>query len=242
MSSQEISLFLVRHGLSNAKSQKPPVRQGPFQPLSDPTGLKQAENVGRELGKYHADVLLTSPLTRASQTAQIMSTASGVPFPPQTVQEIQEIVRPSVIYGIPLDGFPNALYKTALMDSIARHDLDWRIEDQPDVWSLLLSSLKKAGLNHTPVNRSESWRDLWERSILVRNWLVEEFQGKKVAMVSHSNFVAFLLSSMLLREPDPRSIFAKSASLYLKHGGMAIIEYRRGHWTLTRFDHNNKRT
>ena len=71
ISQDRTTILLVRHGECRGN------REGLFRGRTDfplnQNGFMQAEDLAREINRYHPDVLLTSPLTRAVQTAQAIS-------------------------------------------------------------------------------------------------------------------------------------------------------------------------
>ena len=72
-------LYLIRHGATEANTRRPYVLQGRRTdlPLSE-IGLRQAEAVGRALEDRAIDHVVSSPLRRARQTAEVLAEPHGV--------------------------------------------------------------------------------------------------------------------------------------------------------------------
>ncbi len=79
-------LILVRHGrtLKNAQSRVGIIDDTPL----DEVGVQQAEQVGKRLAQLSVDVLFTSPITRARQTADIIGEKCSLE--PQVHQDLIE--------------------------------------------------------------------------------------------------------------------------------------------------------
>lgn len=73
-------LYLIRHGATEANTRRPYVLQGRRTdlPLSD-LGRRQAEAARRVLEDRAIDIVFSSPLRRARQTAEILAEPHGVP-------------------------------------------------------------------------------------------------------------------------------------------------------------------
>src|SRR5262245_40105248 len=80
-------LYLVRHGATEANLRKPPVLQGRRIDMSlSEMGRRQAETASRALEGRSIHAVLTSPLRRASETAQIVARPHNI-----TVQAIDQL-------------------------------------------------------------------------------------------------------------------------------------------------------
>jgi broad specificity phosphatase PhoE len=80
MSSQTTTLILCRHGESEGNLERRFGGHGPT-PLT-PRGREQARSVGRALSKTGVDVLYTSDLVRAAETAALIGEAIGLQADP----------------------------------------------------------------------------------------------------------------------------------------------------------------
>ena len=72
------AFLVVRHGTTDWN------REGRFQGMTDnpinDDGIAQAFAIARRLGRLRIDQIVTSPLTRAVKTAEIIAAASGAPI------------------------------------------------------------------------------------------------------------------------------------------------------------------
>jgi broad specificity phosphatase PhoE len=73
------TLYLVRHGATDANLQRPYVLQGRGIDLSlNPTGARQAEQVARLLAEQSVRAVYASPMRRALETARAIASRCGV--------------------------------------------------------------------------------------------------------------------------------------------------------------------
>ena len=72
------TLYLVRHGQTDANLNK--VVQGQTDTPLNETGLIQARKVAEKLKSVHADMVLSSDLSRAAQTAEVIAKTCGLPM------------------------------------------------------------------------------------------------------------------------------------------------------------------
>jgi broad specificity phosphatase PhoE len=79
--------IFTRHGES--ESNKNGIMQGRLPSLLTETGRAQARETGRALSARPPEVILTSPLTRARETAEIIAEETGTPYL-TTVDELTE--------------------------------------------------------------------------------------------------------------------------------------------------------
>jgi broad specificity phosphatase PhoE len=86
-------VYFVRHGLTLKNSQN--VHQGHTEPLTE-VGKQQAKAVALTLKTYGVDTLITSPLTRAVETATIIGEELGLPF--TQTDSVKEFERPLGLY------------------------------------------------------------------------------------------------------------------------------------------------
>jgi broad specificity phosphatase PhoE len=77
--SESTTLYLVRHGATDANVRRPPVLQGRSVdlPLND-TGRRQAERVAALLNSVAPAVIYASPMQRARQTAEAIAAPHGL--------------------------------------------------------------------------------------------------------------------------------------------------------------------
>lgn len=90
-----MEVFFVRHG--ETEFNKTHRHQYPDTPLNE-TGIAQAHTVAAILPRYEATHLMASTLTRAQQTAAIISEAVGLPV--ISTQTCIEVQRPAYVRGL----------------------------------------------------------------------------------------------------------------------------------------------
>lgn len=133
------------------------------------TGKLQAKRVAKYLKDYPFDLIATSPLTRAQQTANaVASYHPGTPV--IVVPELRERE-----FGV-LEGMEHDTVN-ALHPQIVFHT----------VWQYP---------NHRPEG-GESVLDVLTRAKAALTYLTEEFGGKSIAVVSHGAFIRIFLSNLL---------------------------------------------
>lgn len=79
-------LSYIRHGLSEANKQV--VFSGHMDTPLSPEGIEQAKLAGIEASKHDIDQIITSPLTRAFDTAKIVADVIGYPLHKIEVHEL----------------------------------------------------------------------------------------------------------------------------------------------------------
>lgn len=78
---QEVSttVFLIRHGETPLTPLKKFSGDGPLNPQLTQVGLAQAELVAKAVAQLNPDIIISSPLNRTRQTADVVSRATGLP-------------------------------------------------------------------------------------------------------------------------------------------------------------------
>jgi ribonuclease HI len=73
------TIYLVRHGETPLTPLRKFSGDGPLNPALTAKGLMEAGLVAKEIAKIQPDLLITSPLQRTRQTAEIISNSTGLP-------------------------------------------------------------------------------------------------------------------------------------------------------------------
>jgi broad specificity phosphatase PhoE len=160
------TILLVRHGECRGNV------EGLFRgrvdfPLNE-TGLRQAEEVAGTLASYRPEAVFSSPLLRASQTAEAIAKASSAPL---LVDEGFN----NICLGI-WEGRP----KTEIADQF------------PEMWRTWLENPEALS-----VEGAESLNDVLVRSKASLDRIVAEYRGKTVVAVTHRTVVKPLLAGCL---------------------------------------------
>lgn len=155
-----VELTLVRHGETDMN--KMGIVQGSNTDLElNKTGKAQAKKVGEKLKKLPFDVLISSDLKRARQTAEIIGKELGL-----KVSGHFEVFR-------------------------ERHLGDWSGKPFDELQEMLKLPKDVRGtalLKTTPLG-GESFEEFIARATKAYDWLLKEYSGKKVLVVAHAGFL-----------------------------------------------------
>jgi broad specificity phosphatase PhoE len=162
------TIYFVRHGQSDDNIA--PVFQSLDSPLNS-VGIKQAHEVAKRIAKLDPDVLISSPLRRAMETATIISDEIGKAI--KISDLFVERGKPKGILGIPYS-------------DITANQL-WR------KWE---KSLYTPGMR---VDDGENFEDLIKRADAVLDYLDKRSESS-IVVVSHGYFLRTLIARVLLKE------------------------------------------
>lgn len=159
-------LFLIRHGQSAGNAEGRFGGHGPT-PLSD-LGRQQAEATASFLAKEGVNVIYTSDLLRAVQTAEPLSRLTGVPLTAtQAFRERHVGVLEGLTFDESKEKYPKDFY--ALVNRTVHH----------------------------VISGGESYRHLLRRSTAALNEILRTHQGQKIAIYSHTGALCFLTLYLL---------------------------------------------
>lgn len=214
-----LKLILGRHGSAFDAYEKideetDVFRQTSASPLSK-LGISQAQLLGKQLSIYRPEVLLTSPLERAKETARWVAEFHFL-FP-NIIDDFQEIRRGPIDKGISIYDPLNLEYKRWRGKTIRDADLSSRFT--PD---------------------GESHGEFLARIAKKKHWLRQEFDGQIVVVVGHSQAHAMFISSALLGDkPNPKSLFESFNRHFMSHAAYSILtwDHRKG-WQMKPEDFN----
>ncbi len=191
----EKTIYFIRHGQSVGNVNK--VHQRPHEPLTN-LGEKQAMFVAKRANTLDAEVILTSTMKRAVQTANIISDKTGLKV--EEYENLCEISGPSKLQGTKYDSEESLKYLKSMHENI--NDPDWRYSDE------------------------ESLSDIHNRSINILK-LLENRAESKIIVVTHGGFMRSLLSAMLSNgEHKPNTTVKLIHFLKQKNTGITICEYK----------------
>lgn len=199
-------VYFVRHGQSVANLA--PVFQGPDDPLSE-LGVRQAGFVGDRFRSAPADILLTSPMPRARDTAKIIQSLTHLPLEEHNL--FREYRPPSALAGKSKDLPEGQVFLRAQREHIA--DPDWHYADE------------------------DNYHDLHNRAVEALAFLINRPE-KNIIVVTHVGFMRALMIAMLTEGiPDP--LLSQRLVRFLKpqNTGITLCRYRsdatrRNKWRL----------
>ncbi len=208
-----LKLLFARHGASDAHDIDEDTvdifRQTRTTPLGQ-RGRNQARHLGKKISIFRPDVLICSPYVRARETAEII--AEYAPLFPNTLDDLREIRR--IVDGQSIYSQINLDYKK------------WRGE-----------TIRTGNLNDRFHPNDESFEELFVRATKIKYWLLQEFDGQTVLVVSHSQFLAMLITSMLHGDrPEPSVLFGSFNRHFMNHGALSIIKHNSLRWNLESFN------
>jgi probable phosphoglycerate mutase len=203
-------VYFVRHGESEANSNK--IIQGADSPLSE-LGRKQADFVAERMRTIDAQVILSSPMPRALNTARAIEQTSGLPLEIHT--ELREFLPPTILIGKPYDSDEGLEYTK---QRVAHHeDPNFRYGDE------------------------ESYLDLHHRACAVLEMLQSRTE-EKIVLVSHAGFMRVLMTAMIT-EGEPNAVIAGRLMRFLvpENTGISVFRYNpetkhRTRWRLVTFN------
>lgn len=134
-------------------------------------GEKQAEALGKRLKFYGVDQIFSSGWYRSHKTAQIVS--KNIRVETEIVDYIHEREQLSGMYGASRDSEISKRYFKEYRENFG--NLDWKFED-----------------------KEESVREVLDRASKLLEFLTENYQGKRILVVSHDMFIRCLISRVLL--------------------------------------------
>jgi broad specificity phosphatase PhoE len=199
-------IYFVRHGQSEANEAK--VFQGADAPLTD-LGRRQAGFVADRLRSVNADVILTSPMPRAQQTADIIRERTQCPLESHDV--LREYMPPSSFIGQPRDTPEGKDFVEQL-----RHHMNepgWHYADE------------------------DNYFDLHARAIDALAFFLARPENRLI-VVTHVGFMRVLLTAMLTEgAPDPLTAFRLMMFMRPMNTGITVCRHRtdsngRNNWRL----------
>ena len=161
------TIYLVRHGETPLTPFRKFSGDGPLNPALTAKGLLEADLVAQEIAKIQPDALITSPLQRTRQTAEIISKATGLPI---SVDAIWTECSFGVWDGMSIDEVREAF---------------------PEEYAHWLASTSYAP------PEGESYESAMARALQGLLSLVDEYPGKKVCVVTHNGIIKTALAAAM---------------------------------------------
>ena len=188
-SSRPTHLFLVRHGRTAFNRDKIVQGRGVDAPL-DEKGRRQARALARRAATLDLDVIYSSTLLRARETAAIVSERCGR-LPVICLNDLEELS-----WG-KYEGRPRTPeLKAVFLDMVAR----WQ-----------------AGQYDYAVEGGESVLDVLARARRAVDFILDEHVGHRVMVVAHGRFFRILIADLLEEYGLPRMEEVKHSNTGLNH-------------------------
>jgi probable phosphoglycerate mutase len=161
------TVYLVRHGETPLTPFRKFSGDGPINPALTPKGLLEADLVAHEIAKIQPDVLISSPLQRTRQTADLVAKATGLPV---NVDPIWIECSFGVWDGMSIDEVREAY---------------------PTEYAKWLSSTSFAP------PEGESYESAMARAVQGLLGLVDDYPGKKVCVITHNGIIKTALAAAM---------------------------------------------
>ncbi len=169
------TIYFVRHGSTEGNEsnsfQQPDI-------LLSEEGIKQANIVARRFREIPLDVVVSSDMTRAQMTAEIISQAVDKPLVIESL--FKEIMRPSAVRG--------------------------RSKDDPEVRGIMNQIKANFHLSEWHHSDEENFQDLKVRAEKALVYL-EKRKEEKILVVTHGNFLRMLLGVIVMGDDCTPQIY-----------------------------------
>ena len=196
-------IYLVRHGESEGN--KKGFYQDPEVPLSE-EGVKQGHIVVGRLKKHRIDIIYSSPMVRAKQTAEIISDQLKIPI--ELWENLKEIRNPSEIWGKPIEN-----EKIIKIRELARKEF-----------------LKRNGR----YSDEETFDELDKRAKGILEHLLLHHKEQNVLCISHATMIKMIICKAIFgKDLTPEIFLQLREHFWLKNTGIIVCEYtEKWGWTL----------
>ena len=203
-------VYFIRHGQSEANGNK--IFQGADSPLS-PRGREQARFVAERMRNTDAQVILSSPMPRAHDTARAIVETTSLPL--EVHPDLRELLPPSSLVGKSYEGPEGTEYTR---QRVLHHgDMNYRYEDE------------------------DSYADLHARATAILSML-EARTEDKLMVVTHAGFMRVVMTAMMTEgEPNPYIAGRLMRFLMPENTGITVFRFNptvelRTRWRLLTFN------
>lgn len=170
--------------------------QSPDTPLSQ-KGKKQAEAVISTHRFKDIEIIYSSNQKRSTETAEIIAKGFNKEF--KVIDGIEERHQPSEIYGLIRTDLKAEKYLNELINTKNRWEYKWNSED-------------------------ESFKELLERAVKFKKYLLKNNLEKNVLVVSHEAFIKCFILACVLGEKTDKDILLKLVrSLKVENTGISLL-------------------
>lgn len=197
-----MKLYLIRHGESVANIND--LYHFPDTPLSG-EGKKQSEIIAQRISKLPIDIIYSSDLLRASQTAMAISEKTGkqIEFTPL----LREFRKPSKLWGKSDDYSESKTYVKLQKENF--NNPNWKWEDD------------------------ESYNDLKIRATKILKMFSIKHHDKQIVVVCHGAIIKMIAAVAIIEgELTPQVFWNFWHNLWIKNTGVTVLEYKNHKWTL----------
>lgn len=196
-----VNVYLVRHGETTLNIGR--VHQASDTKLSE-RGIAQAKVVAKRFSHIPVDVIVSSTLKRARQTAEIIAGKIQKPVKYSTL--FVERKRPQELEGKHAEDPQAVRVKKLIQDRY--HDHAWRYADE------------------------ENFSDIKHRALKAMQYL-EKIDKENVLVVSHSAFVRAIVSAMAFG-PELKSAEEQTLQHFMRlnNTGISVCKYENEKWEL----------
>lgn len=171
-------------------------------------GKRQAEELSKRSRFSKLDKIFSSEWNRAYETARIVSGNSGVKV--EKLDYIHEREQLPEIYGAARDGKISKEYADEYYKNYK--NMDWKFRD-----------------------KEESIREVIKRASKLSNFLIKNYQDKRLLVVSHDLFIRCFMSLTLLGNQYSDETMVKTInSLTINNTGISLLIYdsKRKSWKI----------
>ncbi|MGH7204290.1 MAG: histidine phosphatase family protein [Candidatus Levyibacteriota bacterium] len=201
-----MNVYLIRHG-ETEHNKLNEVHQTFETPLSQ-RGIQQSEQLAKHLTSFPLEIILTSPMQRALQTATIIAEKKSLPF--VTTELLHERKQPSEIEGKPYTD-PQVKRIKALME---QH------KDDPTFY----------------FSDEERFEDIKNRAGTFLRKL-ESRKEQNIAIVTHRHFLRMLLGVMAFGKDYPLAAYiAFDHFMYTENASVTHCRWQKNRWQLLSFN------
>ncbi len=191
-----MNIYFIRHG--ETQSNKENRVQGANDPLTE-KGIAQAHTLAERLKDTQLDALFSSPLPRASQTADIISKQFSLPV--VTVDILTERKNPSKLIGLHAKD-EQVLEVNAIRKKEHETNKDWKYDDE------------------------ENFSELKSRAQEILKFISSQ-SHENILIVTHGGILRFLLSVMIFGDKlDYETYHRISKSFYLYNTSISQCKYK----------------
>lgn len=192
---KEKSVYFVRHGQSIDNAQ--PVFQSLDSPLSD-KGRKQADSIAYRLSTIPFEILISSPVRRAKETAEAIAKRAN-----------KDIV-----------------YSDLFVERIKPSEIDgksWTDENANKLWRKWEESLYQSGFR---VSDGENYDDTVARVDKALDFL-KNLNESKIAVVTHGYFLRAIVARVLIGNNLTGAIMKQiQERASMENTGITVLQYR----------------